>query len=129
MIKDNWTFYIINPFDKNFSETTQKIYNINYNKSFEKLIDELCIPEPSNILDKEFNFIHFINCDKENDIINNDDLYNYKFLKSKFFETKLKLIINKLNTYYFDYGIEVNRIYKVALGYNIEISFIKNNKS
>jgi hypothetical protein len=88
MIEDNWTFYIINPFDENFEESTQNEYNLKYNESLEKLFNELLIPDPINLLNNEFKFLHYIDCNKENNIINKDDSYGYKFLKSRFFETK-----------------------------------------
>lgn len=126
MIRDNWTFYIIDPFCKDFTENVQKQYNIKYNECLNALLDEIMIPEPKILLNNEFKFIHFINCDKENNIINKNDSYEYKFIKSKFFETKFYLILNKLKNYYKKHNINVNRIYSVKNGYNIELEFFKD---
>ncbi len=125
MIRDDWTFYIIDPYDKNFKETTQQLYNDKYKECFECLLNELFIPNPSDILNETSNFIYFINCEKENNIINKDDSYGYKFFKTKFFETKNKIIFNKMNEYYSKYNIYVRKIYATDLGYNIELQLMK----
>lgn len=125
MIRDDWTFYIIDPYDKDFKETTQQLYNDKYNESFECLLNELFIPNPTDILKETPSFIYFINCEKENNIINKDDSYGYKFFKTKFFETKNKLIFNKMNEYYNKYNIHVKKIYATDTGYNIELEFMR----
>ena len=79
------------------------------------------IPEP-NVLFTEDNsqtFMYYITC--EEDIINKESDYGFKFLKSKFFEKKSKKIRTDLGIYYSQWNIKVNRIYRDCDKYYIEL--------
>ena len=119
-MKSPWTFYIIDPFDKNITEKTQEIYNNEYKKAYDTFIESLCIPTPNDILE-DGNFLFYVNCKNENDIINNDDSYQFKFLKSKFFEYKFKLTKSKLITYYNFHDIDLVDFYRDGDYYYIKL--------
>ena len=112
-----WEFFILNPFD-NITECTQDMYLSKYNNSYETFLKQLCIPDPNDII-KEGSFLYFINCEGENDIINKDDDYEYKFKKSVFFEKKYKRIKKDLIEYYNQYNIITDRVYKIKEGFII----------
>ena len=97
MIHNGWEFFIMNPFSEEISQSTQDLYMENYNKSYNIFINSLMIPEP-NVLFTEDNsqtFMYYITC--EEDIINKESDYGFKFLKSKFFEKKSKKIVYTYN--------------------------------
>lgn len=121
MIHNGWEFFIMNPFSEEISQSTQDLYMENYNKSYNIFINSLMIPEP-NVLFTEDNsqtFMYYITC--EEDIINNESDYGFKFLKSKFFEKKSKKIRTDLGIYYSQWNIKVNRIYRDCDKYYIEL--------
>jgi hypothetical protein len=125
MLTDGWEFFILNPLDKNIKQTTQDQYLEMYNKSYNKFINDLCIPDPNDLLvnTNEFtnSFLFLIPCSGISDIINNDDTYEFKFLKSKFFEKKYGKIKRDISLYYSKHNINVNRIYKRDSDYIIEL--------
>ena len=125
MLTDGWEFFILNPLDKNIKQMTQDIYLDMYNKAYNKFINDLCIPEPNDFLINmgkfSNNFLFLIPCSGILDIINNDDSYEFKFLKSKFFEKKYGKIKRDISLYYSKYNINVKRIYKNDLDYIIEL--------
>jgi Zn/Cd-binding protein ZinT len=121
MIHNGWEFFIMNPFSEEISQSTQDLYMENYNKSYNIFINSLMIPEP-NVLFTEDNsqtFMYYITC--EEDIINKESDYGFKFLKSKFFEKKSKKIRTDLGIYYSQWNIKVNRIYRDCDKYYIEL--------
>jgi hypothetical protein len=117
---NGWEFLILNPFEKNF-EDTQEIYISEYNKSYNKFLSEICIPNPCEIISDNYTFLHFIDCNKEQDIINNDSNFEFKFKKSVFFDKKITKIKRDLKEHYSNYSINVNRIYKCEHGFIIEL--------
>lgn len=118
---NGWEFFILNPFEIN-TENTQDKYLSKYNEAYKTFITNICIPNPSEILNGTKNFLHFIPCDGESDIINKESDYEFKFLKSVFFEKKLNGIKRDLRHYYNNYSINVRRIYKGENGYIIELN-------
>jgi len=91
MFHNGWEYYIINPFSKDITQKTQEMYLLNYNESYCKMINDLLIPDPLELFDKNTDtdtFIYYTDCSGDMDIINNDTEYEYKFLKHKFFEKK-----------------------------------------
>ena len=114
-----WEFFILNPYE-NVKECTQDTYIVKYNQAYNKLLSELCIPDPKDLL-TEGTFLYFINCDNESDKLNLNDYYEYKFLKSVFFEKKYKRIKKDVIEYYKNYDICVKRIFKTTDGYIIEL--------
>ena len=53
MLVDGWEFMILNPFDKNIRKNTQELYSKNYKNSYNKLIEELSIPDPLEIFENK----------------------------------------------------------------------------
>ena len=121
MIVDGWEFYILNPFDTEIKQTTQDKYMKMYNKAYDFLINELCIPSPKDLLTETSEFVYVINCSGENDIINLDESYDFKFLKSVFMEKKFKKIKNDIIIYYKSHDIIVTSMYKDYTNYYIRL--------
>lgn len=122
MFHNGWEYCIINPFSKDITQKTQELYLLNYNESYIKMINDLLIPEPLELFDNNTDtFIYYTDCSGDMDIINNDNDYEYKFLKSKFFEKKTIKIKRDLNIYYSQWNIKVNRIYRNGDKYYIEL--------
>jgi Zn/Cd-binding protein ZinT len=121
MIHNGWEFFIMNPFSEEISQSTQDLYMENYNKSYNIFINSLMIPEPIVLFteDNSQTFMYYITC--EEDIINKESDYGFKFLKSKFFEKKSKKIRTDLGIYYSQWNIKVNRIYRDCDKYYIEL--------
>jgi len=122
MFHNGLEYYIINPFSKDITQKTQELYLINYNESYVKMINSLMIPEPLELFETNVDtFIYYIECGGDMNIINSDTEYEFKFLKSKFFEKKTNKIKTDLNNYYTQWGIKVNRIYRNGDKYYIEL--------
>jgi len=122
MFHNGWEYYIINPFSKDITQKTQELYLLNYNESYVKMINDLLIPEPLELFDNNTDtFIYYTDCSGDMDIINNDTVYEYKFLKHKFFEKKTNKIKRDLNIYYSQWNIKVNRVYRNGDKYYIEL--------
>ena len=86
------------------------------------MINSLLIPEPLELFDDDADsFIYYIDCSGDMDIINNDTVYEYKFLRSKFFEKKTNKIKRELNNYYTQWNIKVNGIHRDEDKYYIEL--------
>lgn len=121
MIHNGWEFFIMNPFSEEISQSTQDLYMENYNKSYNIFINSLMIPEPNLLFtgDNSQTFMYYITC--EEDIINKESDYGFKFLKSKFFEKKSKKIRTDLGIYYSQWNIKVNMIYRDCDKYYIEL--------
>lgn len=125
MPQDGWEFYILDPTDKDKypMENTQNEYNRMYKSAYNKLLDELCIPNPNDLLqcDKDCTFLYYINCEGDNDTINLDKKYDYSFLKSVFLDKKYNAIKKYIYMYYNSYGIYVKSMYKDNFNYFIEL--------
>ena len=122
MFHNGWEYYIINPFSKDITQKTQELYISNYNEAYDKMINFLTIPEPLELFENNSDtFIYYINCSGDMDIINNDTDYEFKFLKSKFFEKKTNKIKRDLNNYYRQWNIKVNGVYRDGDKYYIEL--------
>ena len=125
MPQDGWEFYILDPTDKDVYpvENTQNVYNRMYTSAYNKLIQELCIPNPNDLLlcDKDSTFLYYINCEGDNDTIILDEEYDYKFLKSVFLDKKYGAIKKCIHMYYNSHGIYVKSMYKDNCNYFIEL--------
>jgi len=125
MPQDGWEFYILDPTDKDVYpvENTQNVYNKMYTSAYNKLLQELCIPNPNDLLqcNKDTTFLYYINCEGDNDIINLDEEYDYNFLKSVFLDKKYNNIKKCIYMYYNSHGIFVKSMYKDGLNYFIEL--------
>lgn len=108
-----WEFLILNPFDKNIPQSSQKLYNKNYNDSYYKFIEELCIPNPKELFDENGNlFTFYILCEGNSDKIELEEKFEITFLKSVFLRTKYKYIRRDLQNYYEPLGINVRNLYQ-----------------
>jgi hypothetical protein len=115
-------FYIFNPFEE-VKENAQDEYNNSYNKCYDILLQSLMIPSPADLLSsddstKTMEFIFYIDCNGELDIIN-PDWYEFKFLKSYFMDKKRREIYKLLCNYYNIYDINVRKIIKQDKNYYI----------
>jgi len=114
MLVNGWEFLVLNPFDKNVCQTSQKLYNKNYNDSYYKFIKELCIPEPLELFEKNNQFTFYISCGGEDDTIKLEEKFEIKFLKSVFIKTKYKYIKEELQKYYNSFNIGIRNFYKTG---------------
>ncbi len=112
MLTNGWEFFILNPFDSDIKQTTQDKYVYMYNKAYDTLIRQLCIPEPNDILEDDFNFIYYIDLAGDNNNIDLEEQYEYTFLKSVFLDKKFKKIRFDILEYYKMYNINVVNMYK-----------------
>ena len=94
-----------------------------YTLAYNKLIQEICIPNPNELLqcDKDCTFLYYISCEGENDYIILDEEYEYKFLKSVFLDKKYNAIKKCIYVYYNSHGIYVKSMYKDGFNYLIEL--------
>ena len=111
MLVYGWEFFIFNPLEKDVEQTTQNKYISMYNKAYNTFINQICIPNPDDLIDHECDFTYYINFNGENDIINLDENYNYNFLRSVFLDKKFKTIRHEANIYYKKYNIDVLQFY------------------
>jgi hypothetical protein len=118
-----WEFLILNPFDKHVSQSSQNLYNKNYNDSYYKFVQELCIPNPKELFDENENenenenvnnnlFTFYILCGGNSDKIELENKFEITFLKSIFLKTKYKSIKCDLQDYYKLYDINVRNLYQ-----------------
>lgn len=112
MLTQGWEFFILNPFDKEIKQSTQDKYMNMYDKAYNILIGQMCIPEPNDILEDGFEFTYYIDLSGESDKIELD--YEYTFLKSVFLDKKFKRIRSDVIEYYKMHNIYVSGIYKEA---------------
>lgn len=117
-----WTFYVINPFDAVIEQKTQNEYDKNYQMSYKKFIEELCIPEPNVLFnckseckyENDNLFTFYISTLGELDKIELEEKFNVIFLKSVFFRTKYKSIKKDLEIYYNKHDLRVRNLYKTG---------------
>lgn len=125
MPQEGWEFFILDPTDKNnfHHEKNQEIYKRMYLSAYQKLIEEICIPNPNDLFqsDKNCTFLYYINCQGDNDIINLDENYEYNFLKSIFLDKKFVDIKKRTYMYYNTHNIYVKSMYKNGYDYFIEL--------
>ena len=136
-IVNGWEYKTeITPNSEPVGNSLQNKYLIHYNNAYDKFIKELLIDEEMllnikeksvKIIDKRTNlpknnYIFKINCSGDNDIINNDDDYPVKFLRSKFFNLKNFKIKKDLINYYKPLHLYVKTPMKFINNNNIEYS-------
>tara|TARA_B110001450_G_scaffold42652_1_gene38964 strand:- start:65772 stop:66167 length:396 start_codon:yes stop_codon:yes gene_type:complete len=130
MPQEGWEFFILDPTDKNnfYREKNQEIYKKMYLSAYQKLMEEICIPNPNDLFQSDENctFLYYINCQGDSDIINLDENYEYKFLKSTFLDKKFVDIKKRTYMYYNAQNIYVKSMYKNGYDYFIEL---KKNRS
>ena len=113
--------------------TEQKLqdnYLMQYNLAYHKFIKSLCIEK--DMLDsivKDTNnssrYKYIIDINEDNDIINKDDDYPIKFLKSKFISFKLKKLRTDLISYYKPLGFYVKGPYELTINKKINKYYIE----
>ena len=111
MLHHGWEFFILNPLETVTEQKTQNKYIEMYSKAYNTFINQLCIPNPNELLEDNFEFIYYIDFNKENDIIKLDENYDYQFLKSTFLDKKFKIIRYNTIMYYKKHGIDVKNFY------------------
>lgn len=121
--------------------TEQKLqdnYLMQYNLAYHKFVKSLCIEKDmldSIVKDTSNNssrYKYIIDINEDNDIINKDDDYPIKFLKSKFISFKLKKLRTDLISYYKPLGFYVKGPYELTINkkinkYYIELCWNNNN--
>ena len=110
MLVNGWNFYILNPFEPNASQPTQNKYIEMYNKAYNSLLGQLCIPDPATLSNEDsapVDLMYYIDFSGENDKIQLDEDYDYTFLKSVFIEKKFKKLRTDVSNYYYMHGIRL----------------------
>lgn len=139
-IINGWEYLTdINPTELVLEQKLQNSYLMQYNLAYHKFIKSLCI-DKENLESIVGNLRHtidsqtqkpitkyrcIIDTNEENDIINNDDNYPIKFLKSKFINFKSKKLKTDLITYYKPLGFYVKGPYELVINKNINKYFIE----
>ena len=128
MLVNGWNFYILNPFESNSAQPTQCKYIEMYNKAYDSLLCQLCIPDPATLPNEDMtpmDLMYYINFSGENDKIQLDEDYEYTFLKSVFIEKKFKKLRTDVSTYYNLHGMALLDI--VTEDKNLYL-LLRNNK-
>lgn len=112
MLYNGWEFFILNPLESDIKQTTQETYINMYNKAYNILLNQLCIPEPNDLLEDGYSFTYYIDFTGDNDIIDLEEKYDYTFKKSVFLDKKNKKIFNDVNFYYKQHNIGVINMYR-----------------
>ena len=100
MLFNGWEFFILNPLDGDIKQTTQDKYIEMYTKAYNSFLSQLCIPNPNDLLEDNFDFMYYIDISGENDKINLEEKYDYNFLKSVFIDKKFKKLKTDVINYY-----------------------------
>ncbi len=112
MLFNGWEFFILNPLDGDIKQTTQDKYIEMYTKAYNSFLSQLCIPNPNELLEDNFDFMYYIDISGENDKINLEEKYDYNFLKSVFIDKKFKKLRTDVINYYMLQNIYVKNMYK-----------------
>lgn len=140
IIINGWEYLTdINPTELVLEQKLQDSYLMQYNLSYHKFLKSLCIDKENldSIVGKLKHTIDsktqkpitkyrcIIDTNEENDIINNDDNYPIKFLKSKFINFKSKKLKTDLITYYKPLGFYVKGPFELVINKKINKYFIE----
>jgi hypothetical protein len=112
MLYDGWEFASINLFDKIIKQNSEEIYKTSFNLSYDKFIEELCIPNPLDMFEKNDTFTYYISCEEDNIILN--ETSDYTFKKSIFFKNRYNKIKSDLISYYNPFNIKIHNFYKTG---------------
>ena len=139
-IINGWEYLTdINPTEMVFEQKLQDSYLMQYNLSYHKFLKSLCI-DKDNLESIVGNLRHtidpktrkpvtkyrcIIDINEENDIINSDDDYPIKFLKSKFINYKIKKLKTDLISYYKPLGFYVKGPFELVINKKISKYFIE----
>ena len=111
MLQYGWEFFILNPLETITEQKTQNKYIEMYHKAYNIFLNQMCIPDPNELLQDNYDFTYYIDFNSENDIIKLDENYGYKFLKSVFLNKKFRLIKQNVTLYYKKYEIDILQFY------------------
>ena len=104
-------YNIFNPFDKNLKfNTNQDIYVNKCNEAFEEFVKSLFYDINDEMFNEVDKLILRFDISGDKNIINKDDDYEFKFLKSKFINNRYSKIKNILSNYYKEYNALVINI-------------------
>lgn len=126
MLYNGWEFFILNPLDTITEQKTQERYVKMYNKAYDTFLKQICIPNPEELIEEDYEFTYYIDLRGENDIIELDEKYGYNFLKSVFLNKKFKQIKNDATVYYKKYNITILNFY---IYYKALYIILKKSKS
>lgn len=146
-IINGWEYLTdINPHNLNLEQKLQDSYLMNYNLAYHKFLKSLCIDKDNldGIVNKlrytidnktqrpVTKYRYIIDTNEDNDIINNDDEYPIKFLKSKFITFKSKKLKTDLIAYYKPLGFYVKGPFELVINkkinkYVIELCWNNDN--
>ena len=111
MLYDGWEFTSINLFDKIIKQNSEETYRKSFNLSYNKLIEEMCIPNPLDMFEKNDTFTYYISCEDDKIILN--ETFEYTFKKSVFFKNRYNKIKSDLISYYNPFNIKIHQFYKI----------------
>lgn len=111
MLQYGWEFFMLNPLETITEQKTQNKYIEMYHKAYYIFLNQMCIPDPNELLQDNYDFTYYIDFNSENDIIKLDENYGYKFLKSVFLNKKFRLIKQNVTLYYKKYDIDILQFY------------------
>ena len=133
-ITNGWEYLTdINPNNLNLEQKLQDSYLMNYNLAYHKFLKSLFIDKENldNIVNKlrytidsktqkpVTKYRYIIDTVEDNDIINYDDKYPIKFLKSKFMSYKSKKLKTDLIAYYKPLGFYVKGPFELVINKKI----------
>jgi hypothetical protein len=101
--------------ENNKLQTLQNDYLKEYNLAYHQFVQSLCIPNIENVKDdlEITKYKSIIDCEGDSDVINNNNDYPIKFLKSKFIRNKSKKLKIDLITYYKPLGFYVKGPFEI----------------
>ena len=139
-IINGWEYLTdIKPTELVLEQKLQDSYLIEYNLAYHKFVKNLCIDKENleSIVGKLrytidsktqkpiTKYRYIIDTNEENDIINTDNNYPIKFLKSKFINFKSKKLKTDLITYYKPLGFYVKGPFQIVINKKINKYFIE----
>ena len=121
-IINGWKYFTSTYPEMNQTQNLQNDYLTEYNLAYHTFISSLCLPDTEisreNIVG-ETRHKHIVDCEGDSDIINNNNEYPIKFLKSKFIRNKNKKLKNDLIAYYKPRGFYVKGPYEIFKDKNV----------
>ena len=122
-IINGWEYFCdIKPTEIVTEQKLQDKYLMQYNLAYHKFLKSICIEtEKLDSIVKEYDskYRYCIDIQDNNDIINDDDNYEIKFLKSKFILYKYKKLKTDLISYYKPLGFYIKGPFKININNKI----------
>lgn len=131
MVINGWEYLTeITPDKLPSEQKIQTNYLCEYNMAYHKFLTEICLSEEElnnikkiSLSETKYKFI--IDLSEENDIINNNNEYPIKFLKSKFILFKLKKLKKDLIEYYKPRGFFIKGPFELITNKKIKKYYIE----